>query len=72
MNLPDIETVSASVHDAWVQTKRAQGITTRKSETGEELMVEYHELSEEAKELDRNSVRAVYAAIESLTKEKRS
>jgi molybdenum-dependent DNA-binding transcriptional regulator ModE len=72
MNLPEIETVAKSVHDAWVQTKRAQGITTRKSETGEELMVEYDELSEEAKELDRNSVRAVYAAIESLTKEKRA
>ncbi len=72
MNLPDIETVSARVHDAWVKTKRAQGITTRKSESGEELMVEYDELSEEAKELDRNSVRAVYAAIESLTKEERA
>ncbi len=72
MNLPDIETVAKSVHDAWVKTKQAQGITTRKSETDEELMVEYDELSEEAKELDRNSVRAVYAAIESLTKEKRS
>ncbi len=72
MNLPDIETVAANVHDAWVKTKRAQGITTRKSESGEELMVEYDELSEEAKELDRNSVRAVYAAIESLTNEERS
>ena len=70
MNLPDIETVSASVHDAWVQTKRAQGITTRKSETGEELMVDYEQLSEKAKELDRGSVRAVYAAIQSLMQEK--
>ena len=29
-------------------------------------MVPYSELSEEAKELDRSSVRAVYKAIESL------
>jgi hypothetical protein len=66
MKLPDIEAVAAKVHEAWMQTKRAQGITSRKSETGEELMVDYDGLSEAAKELDRQSVRAVYAAIESV------
>ena len=66
MKLPDIEAVAAKVHAAWMEAKRAQGITTRKSETGEELMVDYEELSEKAKELDRGSVRAVYAAIQSL------
>ena len=70
MKLPDIEAVAAKVHAAWMEAKRAQGITTRKSETGEELMVDYEELSEKAKELDRGSVRAVYAAIQSLMKEK--
>ena len=62
--LPDIELVSAKVHEAWMASKRAQGITSRKSETGEELMVPYDQLSEPAKDLDRNTVRAVYAAIE--------
>lgn len=62
-NLPDIEAVSAKVHEAWMESKRAQGVTSRKSETGEELMVPYEQLSEEAKELDRGSVRAVYEAI---------
>ncbi len=64
--LPDIEITSAKVHEAWMESKRKQGVTSRMSETGEELMVPYAELSEEAKELDRGSVRAVYKAIESL------
>ena len=55
-----------------MQAKRAQGITTRKSETGEELMVGYDQLSEEAKDLDRVSVRAVYKAIQSLMEEETS
>jgi len=68
MKLPDIEEVAAKVHEAWLQAKRAQGVTSRRSETGEELMVSYDLLSESAKELDRQSVRAVYSAIEALAK----
>lgn len=64
MELPDIEIVSAQVHETWMQSKAAQGVTSRKSESGEELMVPYPALSEPAKELDRGTVRAVYAAIE--------
>ena len=67
LKLPDIEAVAAKVHEAWMQAKLAQGIKSRKSESGEELMVDYSQLSEAAKELDRGSVRAVYAAIESLS-----
>lgn len=63
MNLPNIETVSAKVHEAWMESKRAQGVTSRLSEKGEELMVPYEQLSNEAQELDRGTVRAVYAAI---------
>ena len=69
MKLPDMEAVARKVHEAWMQAKLAQGVKTRKSETGEELMVDYDQLSEEARELDRGSVRAVYAAIESLKDE---
>ncbi len=72
MKLPDIEAVAAKVHEAWMQEKRARGVVTRKSETGEELMVDYEQLSEEAKELDRASVRAVYEAIQSLMQEESS
>jgi hypothetical protein len=64
MQLPDIEVVSAKVHEAWIESKLKAGVTTRKLETGEELMVPYGDLSEAAKELDRGTVRAVYAAIE--------
>lgn len=52
-----------------MQAKRAQGVKSRKSESGEELMVDYALLSEPAKELDRGSVRAVYAAMESLAED---
>ncbi len=61
--LPDIDVVSAIAHEAWIKGKRRMGISSRKSETGEELMVDYAELSEAAKDLDRGMVRAVYAAI---------
>ncbi|MFL6333604.1 MAG: RyR domain-containing protein [Pyrinomonadaceae bacterium] len=67
--LPDIEVVSAKVHEAWMESKRAQGVSSRKSETGEELMVPYEQLSEPAKELDRGTVRAVYEAIRAATEQ---
>lgn len=69
MDLPDVEEVSAKVHEAWMDAKRARGVTSRKSESGEELMVPYTELSEEAKELDRSTVLAVYAAIRAIKNE---
>jgi len=71
MELPDIEQVSAEVHQAWMESKKANGISSRKSEDGEELMVPYDQLSEKVKELDRNTVRAVYAAIHKLWSESR-
>ena len=63
MNLPDVETNAAKVHDTWMQNKLSLGITSRKSEEGEELMVPYADLSEPAKEVDRILVRTVYAAL---------
>ena len=66
MQLPDIEKVSEEVHNAWMETKKGHGFTSRKSEDGEELMVPYNQLSEKAKDLDRNTVKAVYAAIKKL------
>lgn len=69
MELPEVEAVAARVHEAWVESKRAQGVASRKSESGEELMVPYEELSESAKELDRASVRAVYEAIRAAAAE---
>jgi len=65
--LPDVEAVAAKVHEAWMAGKRAQGITTRPAEDGEEQMVPYEQLSEKAKEADRITVRTVYAALAELT-----
>ncbi len=53
-----------------MNSKRAQGVESRKSEKGEELMVPYEELTEESKDLDRGTVRAVYAAIEEVMETK--
>ena len=71
IQLPNPEQVSEEVHNAWIESKKAHGITSRKSEDGEELMVPYEQLSEKAKDLDRNTVRAVYAAIAKLLQEKK-
>lgn len=66
ITLPDMEKVAAEVHQTWMDTKKAAGIVSRKSEDGEELMVPFDQLSEKAKDLDRNTVKAVYAAIARL------
>ena len=63
LNLPNIEVVSSKVHEAWMQSKLAQGVTTRRAENGEEMMVPYDQLSEACKDLDRGTVQAVYRAI---------
>jgi hypothetical protein len=57
-----VEAAAAKVHEAWMESKREQGVESRLSESGEELMVPYPQLSEAAKDLDRGSVRAVLAA----------
>ena len=54
-----LEVVSAAVHDDWMASKLAQGVTSRCGQDGEEYMVPYAQLSEAAKELDRVTVRAV-------------
>lgn len=59
-----IETISDAAHQGWMHAKLALGVTSRKSETGEELMVPYAELSEAAKDLDRGAVRAVLHSID--------
>ncbi len=61
--MPDIETVSSLVHEAWMKSKIVNGVTSRLSEDGEELMVPYEQLTDKSKDLDRNTVIAVYIAI---------
>lgn len=66
LELPNENQVAAEVHLAWMKAKRKEGITSRKSESGEELMVPYETLSDRAKELDLATVRTVYKAIKNL------
>lgn len=65
--LPDVEKVAVEVHLAWIEFKKEQGFNSHKSEDEEELMVSYEQLSEKQKDLDRNTVKAVYAAIKKLS-----
>jgi hypothetical protein len=62
MNDALIEQVAADVHAAWIDAKRAQGITSRPSSDGIEQMVPYADLPDHLQELDRATVRAVLAS----------
>ena len=64
MRLPAVDLVAAAVHRSWMNGKLAKGVTSRKAEDGEELMVVFNELSEGQKDQDRNVVKTVYEAIE--------
>ena len=64
--LPDVEITAAKVHEAWIDSKIKAGVTSRRLENGEELMVPYDQLSEQAKDLDRTTVLTVYNAINTL------
>jgi hypothetical protein len=64
----DIEAISGRVHEQWMEEKRSKGVTSRKSESDEELMVPYDQLSEAAKDLDRGTVKAVISAIEAINR----
>ena len=61
-----VEALAEEVHKQWMATRRAKGVSSRLSETGEEYMVAYSDLSEAAKDLDRHTVRAVLRGIEGL------
>lgn len=57
-----LDRIAADVHAAWIETKRAQGITSRPSADGVEQMVPYDQLPGHLQELDRATVRAVLAS----------
>jgi hypothetical protein len=57
-----LEKVSAQVHNAWMEGKKKSGITSRKSEAGEEMMRPYGKLSHDVKDRDRQTVKAVWRA----------
>lgn len=58
-----VESIAEAAHAGWMEAKQARGIESRRSESGEELMVPYGLLSEAAKDLDRTAVRSVLDAL---------
>ena len=54
------------VHQQWVESKKKMGVTSRKAEDGEELMVSYVELSEKQKQMDRDLVITVLDAMDAI------
>lgn len=58
-----IEECAEAVHDKWMATKRAQGVTSRPAEDGTEQIAPYATLPEHIKDLDRGSVEAVVDAL---------
>lgn len=61
-----LETTARGVHQGWVLDKLAAGVTSRLSPAGEELMVDYDDLSDAAQELNRMMVRTVYKALKTI------
>lgn len=61
--LPDTEVVAALVHLELIQDMRNHGSESHLEE-GEEIMVPYHQLSENGKATARQMVTMVYAAIQ--------
>lgn len=62
------ELLAAQVHESWMAAKRAQGVTSRDGEDGEDLMVPYEDLSEAQKDQDRTTVHTVLTALAELSR----
>ena len=62
--LPDVDKVAPLAHARWIADKLAVGVTSRLDSNGQELMVEWDALPEDAKESNRILVREVYSAID--------
>jgi hypothetical protein len=54
------------IHEDWRRRNTQDGVTSRPSAWGEELMVPWEGLSEQAKDLNRHMVKAVLKAIARL------
>lgn len=76
-SLPDIELVAAEFHRAWISALRTQGISScttgarllftsgfRPAHYAEEQLRPYAQLSPQGKDVTRNIIRDVYAAIQ--------
>ena len=57
---PLIDRVAPCVHQLWIERLTSEGATSRVSHWGEEMMRPWQELSEQAREYNRDMVRAVF------------
>jgi hypothetical protein len=61
-----VELLAAKSHEGYLVGKRASGTTSRLSESGEEVMVPYGELSESLKNINRAAAAAVLDGLAEL------
>lgn len=61
-----VQSMGKAAHEAWMETCRACGITSRKADWGEEFMVAWEELSERGREFDRIIMRAILVEFDRL------
>ena len=67
IELPRVETMAPLQHEGWRRRMETLGITSRKSPfTGEELMVDFDQMSEQSQEEECESVRRFYALLDLL------
>ena len=59
-----VEVMAEGAHDAWMETYRSWGFTSRKAEWGEEFMVPFAQLSDRGKDLDRTIMRGILKQFE--------
>jgi hypothetical protein len=65
MHLPAAtrEIIAAAVHARYVREQIAKGVTSRRAPDGEEYLQPWADLSEQARDLDRATVDAVFEGI---------
>jgi hypothetical protein len=61
-----IELLAAKSHEGYVAGKRASGSTSRLTESGEEVLVPYDQLSESSKDISRSAARAILEGLVEL------
>jgi hypothetical protein len=61
-----VELLAAKSHEGYVTGKRASGSTSRLTESGEEAMVPFEQLSESSKNISRAAARAVVDGLAEL------
>lgn len=69
IELPDPRRLAPLEHEAWRQMLLRDGVLSRVSHWGEELMVDWDVMSDRAKEQDLEGVRRTYLLIDVLSPE---